>query len=268
MTTLAANIDAAQGYIPNTEDEDELPSGFYTLDSEMIRVRAEFAHGRSNRGNGQLSVTGRQVDRAIAGTTAAAHSAGTTLTRVNDPSAGGGGSGGVTVTDGTTTVDPATSIHFLAGTISDLGGGVAGVGVVPTLLGPLHFAHDDAGIGTNGVVLASDLPAGTWLLSVDVFITEDFDGLTTDNYTCDIGLQAGASPIGSQQIGWSPTFDVSLTTVGQVDGSGILKPHGSGYYNFRRVALTQPGILMVYFVPDGVNTQGEADVYALIVSPA
>ena len=43
---------------------------------------------------------------------------------------GGGGGGSISVTDGSTTVDPATSVDFTSGAVvTDLGGGVAGVAV-------------------------------------------------------------------------------------------------------------------------------------------
>lgn len=46
---------------------------------------------------------------------------------------GGGGGGSISATDGTTTVDPATSIQFRPGTVNDLGAGIAGVGLGPVV---------------------------------------------------------------------------------------------------------------------------------------
>jgi len=92
VTTLAGNMDATQAYIPQTD----VSAGFYTLDSELIRVGLDRVTARTSRGGGQIEATGTVVDRGVGGTTAAAHSSGVTFTAVQDPSTGGG-SGGVTV---------------------------------------------------------------------------------------------------------------------------------------------------------------------------
>lgn len=136
------------------------------------------------------------------------------------------------------------------------------------ILGPLHFAHDDAGITADGIALATGLVTGTWLLHVDVVVSEAFDGITDDNFTMDIGLRGGAVLDGQYRNGWTALFAATLTLEGQGGGFGTLSPKGSGYYTFRRVSLTEPGMLVLYFSPDGVSTAGEADVYALIAEPA
>lgn len=136
------------------------------------------------------------------------------------------------------------------------------------MLGPLHVKHDDPGIQTTGVAIGPTLAAGAWLIHADVFITENFDGVTDDNFTFDVGLAPTVDPADWYQIGWSPLFAVSLTTEAQFNAHGVLKPKGSGYYEFRRVSVTDGGTLWVYFSPDGANTQGEADIYALIAEPA
>ncbi len=99
---------------------------------------------------------------------------------------------GITVEDGSTTVTPATTIDFTAGaTVTDLGGGVAGVaisgggsaGVVAH--GPFTIAHNTAG-------LAAGIPtftpaAGDLLLDAFFVIDTAFDGTTP---SADFGANA------------------------------------------------------------------------------
>lgn len=123
MATLTSAISATATVIPVTGTAPE-PGSFFTVGSENIRFlgTSRGPQGRSFRR------TYWSVDRGVAGTTKATHSGGATLTQYYpESSAGGGGGGSISVTDGTTTVDPATSLSLPLGTLTDLGGGVAGM---------------------------------------------------------------------------------------------------------------------------------------------
>lgn len=76
-----------------------------------------------------------QVERGVFGSTPAAHSQGATVSV--DPAIGGGGS--ISVTDGTTTVTPASLLHLASSTVTDLGGGSAQA----TPFGPLTWEASD-----------------------------------------------------------------------------------------------------------------------------
>jgi hypothetical protein len=117
------------------------------------------------------------------------------------PLGSGGGSGSISVTDGTTTVNPATSLTLTGATVTDAGGGEADVAISSspgggiTLLGPFAVAYTDAGINTNteggvGKVLAA-IPAGTIVLRAWMATTTDW---TTDkgHPAAAVGLAAGS----------------------------------------------------------------------------
>jgi hypothetical protein len=78
-----------------------------------------------------------------------------TLTRV----AGGGGGGSVSVTDGSTTVDPASELDFSGATVTDEGGGAAGIAVGGSMPGLL--------VTVNGTVKDLAVPSGTPCLLLD-----------------------------------------------------------------------------------------------------
>ena len=98
-----------------------------------------------------------------------------------------GQTGGVAVTDGSTTVDPATEIDFTAGaTVTDLGGGIAGVAVSG---GGGGIAYDTANTGDWLEVAATDSSHNPSVLftTAGEFTVEDSSGfgsainLTTHN---------------------------------------------------------------------------------------
>lgn len=127
MTTLAANLsDSATQMRVNAADAN--PAPYYQIDSEVVQLLANVTVVQepllSPRRRDDTTLW--QIDRAMSGTTAAAHLSGATLTPVYDPSVGGGG-GGLDVTDGTTTVAAVTTLELPSGTVTDEGGGVVGV---------------------------------------------------------------------------------------------------------------------------------------------
>ena len=254
MTTLAANMDDEQDYIPQTG----LAPGFYQLDSEMLRVRGETI--QTGRGRDR-STAGQYVERAIGGTTAAAHTAGATLTAVNDPAAPGGGSGGVTVT-GSQGGGPfaATSLE-LPGVATDLGGGSVGVALAATLLGPFHVAFntpnlmDPAEYGADVGTLPGDclfqffaIITTNWNQPGELAIAASVDGHMGANVT----VAAYSDSVAAITAG--TTFLEGFRETGQTPVWGV---------------TTNPMHIVVGFYPNSTHpTTGEADIYAIIATPA
>jgi hypothetical protein len=105
MATLTANINATQTVIPVSGSVPETGS-FFTLDSEAIRFL-----GTSRGADGRAFLRSYwSVERGVAGTTAATHSNGATLTQYYPDAVGGVGGSGVTVDNGT---DPPEAVTTL-----------------------------------------------------------------------------------------------------------------------------------------------------------
>jgi len=126
------------------------------------------------------------IERGADGSTPASQSGGTTLYGINaEPVVTGGGfdvpapfpSGGsglssITGTGGGSVSNP-TALQ-VPGTVADLGGGVAGVGLVCSLIGPFPVAFDSPGLAVDGFQLC-DLVAGTVIVSVGIFVTAQWN---------------------------------------------------------------------------------------------
>jgi len=110
MTAINADVSADQEWLPLSDaDSLSLASGFYTIDSENVKIE-NGPHPASSVSNPIPKYNGRRVQRGVGGSTAASHTSGATLTRYYPEAPGGTGSGGVTVDN---TVDP----PFAASTI-------------------------------------------------------------------------------------------------------------------------------------------------------
>jgi hypothetical protein len=157
MATLSANINATQTVVPVSGTAPE-PGSYFTLNSEAVRFLG------TSRGPGGRAFlrTYWSLDRGVAGTTKATHSSGATLTQYYPDAVGSGGLG--SVTDGATTVNPATSITFPAGTLTDLGGGVVGVALIPQQY-EVIVNFDDPAFVLNAPfdVGFPELAVGTWI---------------------------------------------------------------------------------------------------------
>jgi hypothetical protein len=99
-----------------------------------------------------------QVTRGANLTSRAPHAQGANVS----PQSIGAGGGSISVTDGTTTVDPATSLHLPAGTLSDLGSGEGGVGLVFTTKSvPIAYNTPGLNAPTDAGAAIMLIPAGS-----------------------------------------------------------------------------------------------------------
>jgi hypothetical protein len=134
------------------------------------------------------------------------------------------------------------------------------------LLGPFQFAHDSAGLDGTGVVF-DEIPAGSLLLEVALFTTEEFGG--DAEYVVSVGAEADVSS--GTEIGRYHSGSLFVDANGLVsplwdDGAQVDDVSG----RMRIVRATAPNNFF------GVSQQagafpapaGEADVYALIAEPA
>ena len=204
------------------------------------------------------------VDRAVAGTTAATHSNGATLTRYY-PDAAGGGAGSISATDGTTTVDPTTSISFPAGTLSDLGSGVAGVGLLLQVVSQ-DIAFDTPSITTSRGVEVSLLAPGTVVIKAFPVVNTTFHG---DADTAKLTILMVTHPPDLDDYDPLSTFDaVSELTPNPPDYLlELLLAVDVPANGTSAVAVTECS-LRVNLGNDTNFLSGQATVYAIIATPS
>lgn len=172
------------------------------------------------------------------------------------------GSGSIAVTDGTTTV-AASSIQMPSGTVSDLGAGTAGVGLI---LARYKFSLTHAsfsGIGGNFPVSLMALPTGSTVMDIIVVVTTAFD--TGTHLAAAIAPHAdltNSTDISSEQY--------SIDSQDSSDPTYSLEARGvaTGFTpRLQRPVATGSCDLIVY--ENAVqSTSGALDVYAIIATPA
>lgn len=268
---MALTLRAAIGASDTTVDvagADEVIGGYiYSIGSEYVEVRAG---SLATLGYGEAAYQRMSVYRGVQGTTKAAHDAGAALTRVTP-----GGGGAISATDGVTTVDPATSIVFPAGTLADLGGGMAGVSLMLRMLGPFSVAFDSPGLqetgGPSGVlsdgityVDLGPIPDGAFVLQAIARITTDFNGSASGNQLLQIGLQPEDDPDNNVPLNtWKAVdntnapavYSESVDTAARVARVGFATAGAHLYVNYNNGGGTAP-------------TAGAADISAIIATPA
>lgn len=172
--------------------------------------------------------------------------------------------GSISATDGTTTVNPATSIQFPAGTLSDLGSGVAGVGLVLQQIGPFRINFDDVGIAVPPGMVVATIPAGSLVLKVWAAVLVNWNSSTYDildlqlpdgTVVSQYDLQASAIALAGTYIeGLPPTPASVAATVYMLPVIALIRDTDT--------------TLNAYVISDGPLTAGEADVYVVIATPA
>lgn len=186
-----------------------------------------------------------------------------------------GGGGAITATDGTTTVNPATSIQFPAGTLADLGGGAAGVGLIWRAISA-DIAYDTPELNnpTNFGPAVLTIPAGSFFQVFALISTEwDADGTLELLVAAD---DSGNNTMAGNSAVYIPQ-GTTFTTPG--DEGAIGEPTRSnnstltalsvekGVARWNYAALDR--VVCVGFYPAAGNpTQGEGKVVAIIATPA
>lgn len=138
--TLTNTITAAARVIAMTGDCSAAVLGeLFRFEDELVRLD-DFLKLTGHGGDHSTDYDHNQwrVSRGMNGTAAVSHNSGTSVVSARDGYSAGtdlaapspfpsGGGGSLSVTDGTTTIAAATSLHLPAGTLTDLGGSEAGV---------------------------------------------------------------------------------------------------------------------------------------------
>lgn len=194
-----------------------------------------------------------QVERGALGSTPAAHSNAATV--AVEPAIG------ISGTDGIVSIPSLTGLQFPSGTLSDLGSGVGGVGLVFRLLGPYAVAFNTPDL-MNPVNFGADvglIPSGSlfqvfaivktnWNQAGELAVVVSEDGVAGANRTAAAYTSIAAAGVGTS--GFMERFRESAQT--PVWGISSADLH-----------------IVVGFFPDAANpTTGTADIYAIVASPA
>ena len=131
-----------------------------------------------------------------------------------------------------------------------------------SLLGPFHIAHDDAGISVDSGVVLADLDPCV-ITKVAVIVTETFAG---DNLYLSVGI---ADP--ADLTDWTGIWGTDTAIGGELafqSAAGNKLAQGAADQQGNRPALVLAPVKLTAEL-DGTNvTQGEADIYVLIATPA
>jgi hypothetical protein len=242
MATLTANINATQTVIQVSGSAPETGS-FFTLDSEAVRFL-----GTSRGADGRAFLRSYwSVERGVAGTTAATHSNGATLTQYYPDAAG-----------------QAAPTEFNGGTITDPlvidleAPNIAGLSVVD------HNGRAILAIaGANGVT-----PPGIATLAADEHgVTISLDGLSDG---LSVGLRGGAGLFVVDATGGlstTPAADATkILDIRNIDNSNVINagPSGDVYIAANGTRFDQPGRLVLYVhdaPADGTLSAGECALW-------
>jgi len=227
----------------------------YTIDSEVVNVVG---------GGSARSIT---VQRGVGGTTKAAHVNGTALTAAN---AFSGGGGGVTVTDGTTTV-AATSLSLVGASVTDEGGGVAGVALLTRRIGPFHLLASEwpDPYAATGQELAT-IPAGTFIVCSEVLPTIPWYGDASTEVSCTLNLSAEiALSTKTKSILQADLYNADVDEVNDdlVAHTAAKTTVAGGNHTGGALTVVESTLIASIYSDDYTNFQGEADVYLFLAEP-
>lgn len=162
MTTLSVAVDADD----KLWTVDTLPdSPFLEAGDELVEVSALFPEHVYKPTMTTIPAKVR-VTRAVAGTTAATHAQGITLTQVYPESAADAGGGAIAVTDGTTTVASVTELQVPS--VASGGAGVAVAGPITGSPGLVYFQPNQPGgsIEDGSIWFAANDDESTYTMQV------------------------------------------------------------------------------------------------------
>lgn len=186
------------------------------------------------------------------------------------------GGGSISATDGTNTVNPLTSLVLPKGTLTDLGSGVGGVGLVFQRIGPFPFAWDttldlDGSWATLTELAADVLVYRAWAVFDEGFLWDNAEagsvqiGITllnggSHNHSLDLVLYATLTAQGdpSHPPFIQPEWEAEPISAIASPAMGALGPI---------VTMKTSAILAAY--PTQLPlTAGSCRVYAIIATPA
>jgi hypothetical protein len=249
MATLSANINATQTVIPVSGAAPQTGS-FLTVDSEAIKF---LGTSRGPQGRSFLRDYW-SVDRGVAGTTAATHSNGATLTQYYPDAAGGVGGSGVNVDNG---VDPPAAVTTLVAPGAVIAGDSATL-LTTRLLGPFTVTSATPDIG-DGAFLA-DIAEGTIIVRTWAVTDTAFD----TGAILTIGL--GSADFGPPDDDWDTLSYHAVDNLTGNPGRIFETPTPDGALPPRVGISSSTGVLTAYIAQ--AVTQGSARVYAIIATPA
>jgi hypothetical protein len=248
---------ATQNWLPLTATEAEaLASGFYTVDSENIRVRAEVHRTKDTNPDAVTAADGRFVERAVGGTSGASHSSGATLTRYYPAAAAA--AGGVTVDNQSDPPAEVTTLIAPGATISGDEATLASGEQRVIRLGPLHVSWVDFGTFLEFTQPEiADIPAGAAIFLVRAIILAKFE----DAVTGDLVFRLSVAPASDTTNLWQ-VVEYNLGNQGWNDGTwlaGQEDPTGRGDY----FTVVNEDSKLIAGLPTvgGDPSAGEADVY-------
>lgn len=273
MATLSANIDATQTVIP-VSGTAPTPGTFWTVGSESIQFLGT-SRGQQGRAYQRAYWS---VDRGIAGTTAATHLSGATLTEYH-PDANGGAGGGVNVDNG---VDAPAAVTTLVAPGAVIDGSSA------TLPVTFRLASVAVTYQTPGAEVYPGAPlfavvAGEWIVDYWIQLQTQFNVTNTDWTYLQLGL-ATDGPVSSDGPSWNigtanaletttPTGDLELNAHG-----GLTDPfdHGAASIGNQGFARIVPARVRVdcnvtgFIGTDGTGglSVGALTAFAIIATPA
>jgi hypothetical protein len=251
MATLTGNISASQTVIPVSGAAPQTGS-YFTVDSEAVKF---LGTSRGPQGRSFLRDYW-SVDRGVAGTTAATHSNGTALTQYYPDSAGGVGGSGVTVDNGT---DPPASVTTLVAPGADVSTpGTADLSGAIQLRVFRHTIRWDDTVGGFGEQIIGEMAAGEVVIFGTLFITEAW-------------VQ---DPVGETEVmygvGATNAFNI-VYDMADV-GTSLLSPLSTSIAVATPYVIAESGDkLWAEVIPSngiGALVSGEADIYAIIATPA
>ena len=273
MSELAENITANQSIV---HLDDPLPTSkrFYRLGTELVEVTGR----RIREGHDRQAPDGRIINilRGQGDTAAQAHDAGTEFEPYVDAYTAGSpfvepGGGAIAVTDGTTTVEGVSSIELVGSTVTDEGGGVAGVAVKTRLLGPYTVEFDDTDINVDNILLGDVLPDGAVVFDAWV-VTRNFKDDLDTGPTIDVVVSDTARTTSSTVVSYPDTIvtlDVPTAMREEVSSAGTVTHHKVSTDRDFWTGAPDLKLAVSIFINGGGTAfeSGTALVYALIAEP-
>lgn len=173
--------------------------------------------------------------------------------------------GAMDVTDGTTTVTGATTLQLPAGTVTDEGGGVAGVAVQTRFLGPFTVNYNTPGINTDPVLLTA-LDPGVVVVRAWCEVVTAWD-VNADTAELVIGAGGSNWAGGDWRTCRAARIGVNITDTATAEFA-VEGGHEFEDLTKQVVRTITAGALVAKVNFGAGSSEGQARVFALIAVPA